>query len=233
MDLDFETRASEPLTYVDPGPRTYYSRETMEMMKQTFGIDPTCPDRDAYQCATHIAATVNRRARNKAIEDCMAALKNIEYDTFAFQGASGIGISLILAHLLQKETILVRKDGEPRQADARYKVEGYKEAKRYIVVDDLISTGMTAARVIQGVHSLAPEAELVGILLYYEGASLMTEADHNYRWKHILRLSGLPGGKQCAVKIVTDAVRSKMIAALAVPMEPKTVTTVTAPEKSV
>ncbi len=148
------------------------------------------PEKVAYQCATHIAPTINRWTRNEVIEDCVKVLQQFDYDTLAFQGASGIGISLILAHLLQKEVILVRKEGEPRNAYARYKVEGYREAKRYIIVDDLIATGSTAARVLRGVRDLAPSAELVGILLYYEGVQIITAtSDFDQTWHHVHRMA--------------------------------------------
>jgi adenine/guanine phosphoribosyltransferase-like PRPP-binding protein len=117
-------------------------------------IEREYPKRNAYQCLTHIAPTINRRTRNEVIEDCVKALKPFDYDTLAFQGASGIGISMILAHLLQKEVILVRKEGEPRQSYAQYKAEGYRDAKRYIIVDDLIASGTTAARIIRGVRGI-------------------------------------------------------------------------------
>jgi orotate phosphoribosyltransferase len=188
MDLDVETRASQPLTY--------YTPEILEAMKKVFPGDELYPERNSYQCASHIASTVNRWTRERVIEGCVKVLSNLDYDTFAFQGASGIGISMILAHLLEKEVILVRKEGEPRQASARYKVEGYREAKRYVVVDDLISTGITAARVICGVRSLVPNAELAGILLYYEGATLLTPADHNCQWRRVLELANSTVGEK-------------------------------------
>lgn len=181
----------EPYVMPERSSVQYYTPEILEVMKKTLGPEEY-PDKSDYQCATHIASTVNRFTRNHVIEDCVKILANFEYDTLAFQGASGIGISLILAHLLQKEVILVRKIGEPRQAYVRYASEGYRQAKRYIVVDDLISTGMTVARVIKGVRDLAPQAELAGILLYYEGVQVITADSGGYSWKRTQELSNDP-----------------------------------------
>lgn len=145
--------------------------------------------KDAYQCATHIAPMINRWSRDEVIEKCVKALQPFDYDTLAFQGASGIGISMILAHLLHKEIVMVRKVGEPRHAFSRYQVEGFKEVKRYFIIDDLIATGSTAAQVIRGVRKIAPIAELVGILLYYAGVQIVTaDSDFDQTWHHIQRM---------------------------------------------
>lgn len=117
------------------------------------------------------------------------ALGRFDYDTLAFQGASGIGISMILAHLLHKEVILVRKVGEPRHGSPMYPVEGFKEAKRYFIIDDMIATGSTVAQVIRGMRKIAPAAELVGILLYYQGIQIITaDSDFDQTWHHVHRM---------------------------------------------
>ncbi len=64
------------------------------------------------------------------------------------------------------QVIVVRRPTEKRRASEQYKQEGYRKSRCYIIVDDLISTGTTAARVIRGVRNLAPRAGLIGILLY-------------------------------------------------------------------
>lgn len=142
-----------------------------------------------YQCSSHIEPMINPMMRNDVIERSVVALQDYEFDTLAFQGASGIGISMILAHLLHKEVIMVRKQGEPRHAYARYKVEGFLKAKRYFIIDDLIASGATIAQVIRGVRSIVPSAELAGVLLYYQGIEIITPStDFDDKLKHIRRM---------------------------------------------
>lgn len=143
-------------------------------------------DREDYQYPSHLAPVLNRRTRDATVKKCIEVLLNHDFDTLAFSGMSGAGIGFVLAHILHKEVILIRKPGEPRRAGMTYFNEGYKDAKRYVIIDDLISTGTTAARVIRGVRELCPNAFLVGILTYFSGPTMVNE--HTYTWRSVQQI---------------------------------------------
>lgn len=89
-----------------------------------------------------------------------------EYDTLAFSGYSGALIAPILALAMGKDMALVRKKGDVRASS--YDVEGYKNIKKYIIVDDFVCSGDTAARIIKGVKQFAPDAKCLGVLSVQE-----------------------------------------------------------------
>lgn len=86
-----------------------------------------------------------------------------EFDTIAFRGMSGATVAPAVALQMNKEIIMVRK-GESNHSG--YAVEGNTSARRVIIVDDLVSSGETARATEQGVKSIAPEAEVLGVIEY-------------------------------------------------------------------
>ena len=96
-----------------------------------------------------------------------------EYDTLAFSGYSGALIAPMLALAVGKDMVLVRKKGDVRASS--YDVEGYKNIKKYIIVDDFVCSGDTAKRIIKGVKDFAPDAKCLGVL------SVQELAPHGYR----------------------------------------------------
>lgn len=119
-----------------------------------------------YQYPSHLRPALNKEERQNTIAQCLELAKQYDFDTFAFSGTSGAAVGFVLAHLLNKEVIVVRKPNEPRRAGIAYEVEGYRHSVRYMIVDDLISTGTTAGRIVHGVRRIAPTAEPIGILTY-------------------------------------------------------------------
>lgn len=63
------------------------------------------------------------------------------FDAIAFSGQSGSLIAPIVAMLMGKSLIMVRKNGV--RSHSSYKVEGDKNAKSYIIIDDLTNSGQT------------------------------------------------------------------------------------------
>jgi orotate phosphoribosyltransferase-like protein len=145
----------------------------------------------AYQYPTHLKPVMNRAERKELVEACLARLGREYFDTIAFSGISGSSIGFILAQLMDKEIISVRQPGVERRAGSQYNEEGYRHALRYVVVDDLISTGTTVARVIRGVRKIAPQAELIGVLVYYNRVKFIQpptsfDDENVWQWKSII-----------------------------------------------
>jgi adenine/guanine phosphoribosyltransferase-like PRPP-binding protein len=67
--------------------------------------------------------------------------KKLEFDAIAFSGQSGSLIAPIVAMLMGKSLIVVRKRGV--RSHSSYIVEGDRAAKSYLILDDLTSSGQT------------------------------------------------------------------------------------------
>ena len=74
-------------------------------------------------------------------QKCAAALEGMDYEFLAFRGMSGAVITPLLAIIVGKPFVVVRKPGEAHHSGT--KVEGYKGRGEYIIVDDFVCTGST------------------------------------------------------------------------------------------
>jgi orotate phosphoribosyltransferase-like protein len=75
---------------------------------------------------------------------------------------SGALIGPPVALRLNKSMILVRKDEDDTHSD--YKVEGDRNIKRYVILDDFVCSGKTRDRIINGVKGFAEGATYLGLL---------------------------------------------------------------------
>ena len=98
----------------------------------------------------------------KIITRAIRKLPNIRFDSIAFRGMSGAIIAPFIAAKLNKQLIMVRKNDNSAHSICR--VEGYSKVKRYIIVDDFVETGKTAATIYFEIKDFAPSAECLGIL---------------------------------------------------------------------
>jgi len=110
-----------------------------------------------------------------AVTDCEKGLEGIEFDTIAFRGMSGALVAPIVARDLKKEIILVRKTGEDNHSG--YSLEGHIGAKKYVILDDFISTGKTVREIIKQVIACTKTAEFVGGVFYNHGTAWMPVGD--------------------------------------------------------
>ena len=90
---------------------------------------------------------------------------HIDFDSIAIRGNSGAIMGGALSLITNKPLILVRKKDDDNHSV--YNVEGYTGVRRYIIVDDLISTGDTIGHIIADIREhLHTEAKCVAVLLY-------------------------------------------------------------------
>ena len=121
-----------------------------------------------YQHANHLIV-LQPEQRDKALRRAVKILKAVEFDTIAFTGVSGGIFAPLLALRLKKELLVVRKKQDTDNHSFERKVEGYFHAQKYLFVDDLISSGKTAARVHRVIKEEIPEATCIGFYGYVEG----------------------------------------------------------------
>jgi hypothetical protein len=130
---------------------------------------------------SHLAADLDPDSLRKRVELAGRALAKYEFDSIAFRGVSGTILGAPIALLMNKEMVLVRKDGD--DTHSYYGVEGNKNVRRYIIVDDFVSTGATAEAIISKIKEFAPAAECLGLLqtrYVYEDEVLANERRDDY-----------------------------------------------------
>lgn len=111
---------------------------------------------------SHLGTLLAPELLAKKLRLAASALRSYEFDTIAFRGMSGALCAPTLAMRLKKQLILVRKPED--STHDRQDVEGFKGAKRYIIVDDFVCTGNTKRAIIKAVKEFTPEASYVGLL---------------------------------------------------------------------
>ncbi len=90
----------------------------------------------------------------------------IQFDAIAFSGMSGAIVAPSVAMILNKPMMMVRK--HLNDTHSIRLIEGiYQRDCRYIIVDDLVSTGSTIARIIFTIHKeIDLNNSCVGVFLY-------------------------------------------------------------------
>lgn len=123
-----------------------------------------------YKHSDYLRHALQTECRKTIIELAVQHLEGIDFDCIAFSGMSGALIAPSIADALNKHILIVRKRED--STHSRFKVEGWMpEAFRYIIIDDMISTGDTIGRIIKTVNPKeSDEIDLVGIYLYAQNS---------------------------------------------------------------
>ena len=87
----------------------------------------------------------------------------VQFDTVICRGVSGLLVAPAVAQSLKKHLIVVRKqDGNHSGA----LLEGFRDAKRFIIVDDFICSGNTIREQLNAMANGQSGAQCVGIFCY-------------------------------------------------------------------
>jgi len=130
---------------------------------------------DRYTHATWLSAALNQKKLKKLIRRAAPRIKKFRkkhpFDAIAFTGMSGTLVAPVISYELDIPLIMVRKSCHD-SADC-HNVSGYGSASRYVILDDLVSSGKTLRNIYQQVshfysYSLYSNSspDLVGIMLY-------------------------------------------------------------------
>lgn len=116
--------------------------------------------------ASYLIDAIDPNSRDRIVQTCLEVLKNLVFDAIAFRGNSGALIAPIVAYLMNKDIICVRKDGEDSHTIFT-KVEGNRLVQSYVIIDDFIDTGNTI-KIIKNMIALHlnPNAKCISIVLY-------------------------------------------------------------------
>jgi orotate phosphoribosyltransferase-like protein len=127
-------------------------------------------DKYSAGCASHLFKAFNDREKyiNVAIEKLK--FYNVQFDVIVCTGCSGIVFASVLAYVMGKELVIVRKGSD--RSHSNRKVEGSVKSEhfgKWIFVDDLVDSGKTRKRVKKAIKAWAGEEALknyVGDYLY-------------------------------------------------------------------
>jgi hypothetical protein len=101
-----------------------------------------------------------RETMERATEAARKIRTTIPFDAIAFRGSSGAALAYPISAALEVPAVYVRK---PTEISHGRSIEGPStEVSRYLIVDDMISSGATVCAVRAALHP----AECVAILLY-------------------------------------------------------------------
>jgi|SRR6185369_12794827 len=103
---------------------------------------------------------------SKVVERGVEMLKDVDFDTIAVRGTSGLMVGGALAARMKKDLIIVRKDTESAHSDNI--VEGAGANQKILIVDDFIESGATMDDILEKTFTHCIEPEYVGIFLYAE-----------------------------------------------------------------
>lgn len=90
------------------------------------------------------------------------------FDAFAYRGMSGAGVATALSVYFCKPLIMIRKKGT--ESHSQHLVEGARDAKRIVVIDDCISTGETLKEIVSSIIENSSrsvgELQVVAVVLF-------------------------------------------------------------------
>ena len=157
----------------------------------------------------------------KNVKGIVARLKilGIEFDGIAFTGMSGALVAPLVADKMKKKLLMVRKDGDGSHSS--YAVEGHRDVKRYIVLDDLICTGASVRNVVKGILKMRHNYELtglecVGVFCWYERYFDVDNCVTNFRipdsYTDGSKMKDVPRFQCIAVDKISDAEEETLMA---------------------
>jgi orotate phosphoribosyltransferase-like protein len=126
---------------------------------------PANDHKPRYIHASWLTHSVCQDKLRAILPKARAILRKYQFDSIAFRGISGALTAPILAYMLRKNVLVIRKSPEEEgYSHSGHEVEGDMHAQRYVIVDDFVSTGKTITEIFKKMCVFAPEARCLGIL---------------------------------------------------------------------
>lgn len=110
-----------------------------------------------------------QRSVDKTLAAAECLKKSTGFDTIAFSGMSGAAMAFMLSHWMNVPLLCVRKreDTSHYVKQSRKFLEGNAtDVRKYLIVDDFISSGATVQYMIDTISSANYQAECIGMLMY-------------------------------------------------------------------
>jgi hypothetical protein len=116
------------------------------------------------RCAGHLSPGLRPEHREQTLKNILAALRHHEFDAIAFSGLSGALFAPMVAMQMDKTLLAVRRAKE--EAHSSNIVEGDYNARRYVILDDMIAMGGTVRHILGEIAYVMPKAFCIGTLEY-------------------------------------------------------------------
>src|SRR5574337_120294 len=123
----------------------------------------------------------------KTLEKCQALKKEYDFDSIAFCGISGAAMAFVIAHQMNLPLVCVRKKGE----SSHYVSQGFTNGRlcegnigtrKYIIVDDVISSGNTVNYIMDSIEKDCDNAKCMAMVMYAAHGENSTYTRLNQTW---------------------------------------------------
>jgi len=118
-----------------------------------------------YDHSGYLYSVIEREYIAQAVPKAVEQLSHYDFDAIACRGVSGLLIAPILAYLMHKTLIVVRKSTADTHANQM--IEGDLGARRYVIVDDFVSMGTTVRAIVDEIQKACGSMrvpECIGVL---------------------------------------------------------------------
>lgn len=110
----------------------------------------------------HVYGGFDVKKRRLIVQRVVKDLRGVKFDALAVRGVSGLLLAPIVAHLLKKHVIVVRKSKNVEESHTNVMVESPITTGTYVVFDDFMASGVTMKTIIDMVKKECPGLTLVG-----------------------------------------------------------------------
>jgi len=116
------------------------------------------------KCAGHLTLALNPTTFAEALHGVLETLSHYDFDAIAFRGLSGALLAPTVAMYMGKTLLAVRKTTDDCHSGRI--VEGDYNARRFVILDDFVSSGETVRRILEDVSKALPNASCLGVCEY-------------------------------------------------------------------
>lgn len=113
---------------------------------------------------SYLDTWLNGKNLAKFLNKSVSILQNVDFDTIAVRGQSGMLMGAPLAAMMGKDLIIVRKNIESSHSEAI--IEGWGRNQKILIVDDFIESGATVDDIYEQSGRFCDSPKFVGIFLY-------------------------------------------------------------------
>lgn len=110
----------------------------------------------------HSSGSFDVKKREEIIKKCVKELRGYEFDALAVRGVSGLIVGPVVAYLLKKHVIVVRKPNNVESSHASQTIESPINSGVFIIFDDFVGSGRTAVAILEAVITSLPGMTCLG-----------------------------------------------------------------------
>lgn len=119
--------------------------------------------RPKIKCTSHLTIGLNPEQFAETLHDIVNVLRHHDFDAIAFRGLSGALFAPTVAMKMSRTLIAVRKKATIHSTRI---VEGDYNARRYVILDDFVSSGDTVRHIVDEICDAIPDARCIGVCEY-------------------------------------------------------------------